>query len=878
MKVILLIFIFPLFLLWSGFASAQSAQKASLQGINYQATIRDNSGALVKSQGVIFRFSIITGSPTGTVVYMEHTNGAQTNPQAMFATTIGQNEPELGTFSAIDWSGGNTYLKVELFITSTGNIGGGAIPYTDLGTTQFFAVPYALYAAYAANGTAGGQGETGGQGNTGAQGSRGIGITWLGTLTGNPGSPSLNYAYYSSTDKKSYIYDSTGTWQILTEDGHDGATGAAGISITWLGTFATAPTSPTLDQAYYNSADRVSYIYDGSAWQILSQDGIGWNLKTLSYLNNGKLQLITDKNGGDTLTTTQKTWLTTGNNGTDQSTEFIGTLDTSMLIFKTGGAATVNERMRINGKTPGMVINGTVDTSASQGLGVLTVYSGNAPLRTNSDAYLLNGINAYAAGSNAGVYGRNYSVGAGVKGMASAGPGVYGYSDNRSSIGVKGEQMSGNGGYGVFGSTVSPVLSSSNPGAGILGWSQHLNGVGVIGVGTNYDYHVFTNVPIAGAGVMGGANNIGVYGVGLNGSTGVGVAASGNLLLPMVPTAGAGLAATSYNVAVAGFARATTASNPEENRWGGYFEYRTSAAVTGAPYSYGYIAGKVGGVPVGIAMTAPKSTIITDEQNKKRLLYCPEAPEILFQDYGTGELKDGAAHIDLEGLMTKSIRVDEKHPMKVFIQLEGDCNGVFVTNKSAKGFDVKELQHGNSSVPFSWQIIASRADETDPNGDLIPYSDKRFGEAPGPLSIISTGDSATLHMSDPKPAKAELKTEEKAIINTAFSNLQFATAKAEIVTTSLPSLDKMAALLQAHPEWTLTLSGHTDNEGTAAFNQTLSEKRSDAVKQYLVSKGVTASRITTVGYGATKPLTTNDTKEAREKNRRVEMEIFKAKP
>jgi outer membrane protein OmpA-like peptidoglycan-associated protein len=446
---------------------------------------------------------------------------------------------------------------------------------------------------------------------------------------------------------------------------------------------------------------------------------------------------------------------------------------------------------------------------------------------------------------------------------------------------IRGESSSINGGYGVVGATGSPGVfnSTSNYGSGILGLGGNADGIGVLGVGNNIDYK--TSIPLSngvgsypmGAGLAGIGSPFGTYSVGMS-TSGVGVLGGGTGLKPIVPAGGAGVSGSSYNIGVSGFAVASTVSNPELSRWGGYFEYKSANSFAGTTLVYSYLAGRLYDAPstsniyVGIASSGVKSTIVKDDEGKRRLLFCTESPEVLFQDFGAGQLKSGTTHIDLESLLTRSIRVDEKHPLKVFIQLEGECNGVFVTNKSAKGFDVKELQGGKSDVPFTWQIVASRADETDADGSRIGYSDARFALAPDPLKTIQPDTVATA------PVKAILKTEEEAVVSKAFSNLQFSTGKAVIAGSSYASLDKMAALLQAHPEWHLKLSGHTDNEGTSAFNQTLSEKRSEAVKQYLETKGVDAKRVTTIGYGQTKPLTTNQTKAEREKNRRVEMEIF----
>jgi outer membrane protein OmpA-like peptidoglycan-associated protein len=79
-------------------------------------------------------------------------------------------------------------------------------------------------------------------------------------------------------------------------------------------------------------------------------------------------------------------------------------------------------------------------------------------------------------------------------------------------------------------------------------------------------------------------------------------------------------------------------------------------------------------------------------------------------------------------------------------------------------------------------------------------------------------------------------------------------------------------MLSAHPQLKLTIEGHTDNVGDAPSNQSLSERRAAAVKQYLVTMShVDAARLTTKGYGATKPIAPNTTAEGRQENRRVEL-------
>ncbi len=120
----------------------------------------------------------------------------------------------------------------------------------------------------------------------------------------------------------------------------------------------------------------------------------------------------------------------------------------------------------------------------------------------------------------------------------------------------------------------------------------------------------------------------------------------------------------------------------------------------------------------------------------------------------------------------------------------------------------------------------------------------------------------------------QLDIEEEKILKKAFSNLEFAAAKDIIKSTSFESLNELAELLKKKPEWKIKISGHTDNAGKPATNMVLSKKRAEAVKKYLISKGVAAARIKTEWFGQTKPVADNKTEAGRQKNRRVEMMII----
>ncbi len=162
----------------------------------------------------------------------------------------------------------------------------------------------------------------------------------------------------------------------------------------------------------------------------------------------------------------------------------------------------------------------------------------------------------------------------------------------------------------------------------------------------------------------------------------------------------------------------------------------------------------------------------------------------------------------------------------------------------------------------------------DTDGDSIPDRDDRCPLVPGLRELNGCPKEKVLAPIEPAPVQeVKLTTEEQEIINTVFKNLQFETGKAIIRQVSFTSLDALAGLMKRKPEFRLIIDGHTDNMGAAAMNLTLSKKRAKAAKDYLIAKGVEESRITSNGYGMTKPVSTNKTPEGRAQNRRVEFKI-----
>ncbi len=121
---------------------------------------------------------------------------------------------------------------------------------------------------------------------------------------------------------------------------------------------------------------------------------------------------------------------------------------------------------------------------------------------------------------------------------------------------------------------------------------------------------------------------------------------------------------------------------------------------------------------------------------------------------------------------------------------------------------------------------------------------------------------------EPTPAPAPVPMKEKVTITL---NVQFDTNKAVVKEEYNDEIKRVADFMKEFPDTTAEIGGHTDNIASAAYNQKLSEKRANSVRQYLIDKfGIDGSRLTAVGYGLTKPVAGNDTEDGRQQNRRVE--------
>ncbi len=126
----------------------------------------------------------------------------------------------------------------------------------------------------------------------------------------------------------------------------------------------------------------------------------------------------------------------------------------------------------------------------------------------------------------------------------------------------------------------------------------------------------------------------------------------------------------------------------------------------------------------------------------------------------------------------------------------------------------------------------------------------------------------------PEPVAEEPPPPPKVVEKIVLNGIQFDFDKAVIKDQYYPILDEGIAALAKHPEKSVAVEGYTCSIGAEDYNLRLSEKRAEAVKAYMVEKGIAAEKLSTMGYGEANPVADNETRQGREMNRRVEFKVM----
>jgi outer membrane protein OmpA-like peptidoglycan-associated protein len=143
------------------------------------------------------------------------------------------------------------------------------------------------------------------------------------------------------------------------------------------------------------------------------------------------------------------------------------------------------------------------------------------------------------------------------------------------------------------------------------------------------------------------------------------------------------------------------------------------------------------------------------------------------------------------------------------------------------------------------------------------------------LKLKVLDNAAAPSPKDISGVQVELTPLEKEVVRKAYEELSFETGKSDIKSTSYSHLNLLATMMQEKPDYKLNLNGYTDNVGKAESNLLLSQKRADAVKDYLIEQSIGANRIIAKGFGMENPIADNATPAGRAKNRRVDFIMVK---
>ena len=213
---------------------------------------------------------------------------------------------------------------------------------------------------------------------------------------------------------------------------------------------------------------------------------------------------------------------------------------------------------------------------------------------------------------------------------------------------------------------------------------------------------------------------------------------------------------------------------------------------------------------------------------------------------GTAEM-NGCPDTDSDGIADKDDACPEVAGPKA---LNGcpDADGDGVADKSDKCPQVKGPKE-NAGCPWP-----------DTDGDGVLDRDDKCVDVKG--TVANNGCP-------------EISEEQIMKLNAYAKTILFNTNKSTFQAQTMPVLQSITAILKEYPSSNFSIEGHTDSDGKDAANQTLSDNRAAAVKNYLIENGIAASRLSSVGYGESKPIDTNKTKAGKANNRRVEVKLAK---
>jgi OOP family OmpA-OmpF porin len=186
-----------------------------------------------------------------------------------------------------------------------------------------------------------------------------------------------------------------------------------------------------------------------------------------------------------------------------------------------------------------------------------------------------------------------------------------------------------------------------------------------------------------------------------------------------------------------------------------------------------------------------------------------------------------------------------------------------------------DTDNDQDGIPDSFDKCPNEPEDKDgfEDSDGCPDPDNDHDGIPDVLDKCPNEPETFNNYKDDDGCPDEVPAEVKKFTG-VIEGINFKTGSAEILPGSYTILDRAVKVLQDYPDVNIEISGHTDNKGGASYNLTLSQRRADSVRMYLVSRGIASSRLTSIGFGKDRPIADNKTATGRATNRRTEFRLI----
>ena len=265
----------------------------------------------------------------------------------------------------------------------------------------------------------------------------------------------------------------------------------------------------------------------------------------------------------------------------------------------------------------------------------------------------------------------------------------------------------------------------------------------------------------------------------------------------------------------------------------------------------------------GCATAAPPSDLLTARTTYGRVQQSPTAKldpadlhtaklaldaaeQSYLKDGDTQETRDLAYTADRRAQIAEA----RAHAMQATQSQQQTINGMHSEQNAQLKSTSAQLGHANQQLALQGQAMETQAQQ-------LAAAEKRAAQAAADLAKF-----------------ASVKQEARGMVITLSGGVLFASSKAELLPAAQLKLNSVAeALTQQDPDSKMVVEGHTDSQGGVGYNQDLSQRRAQTVRDYLVSRGIAADRVTSQGFGSTRSVADNNSPEGRANNRRVEIVV-----